>query len=100
MMQKMRAVLESSFLDIKEKVVVLGVLSYGSQSTDDIHNYTSLSRAMLEKICNRMVEHGYFDLDHNRGLRYPRRTYRLTNKLFEQHNVGLGKNPIDLNMYQ
>jgi hypothetical protein len=96
----MKAVLESSFLDIKEKVVVLGVLSYGSQSTDDIHNYTSLSRAMLEKICGRMVDNGYFDLEHNRGLRYPRRTYKLTNKLFEQHNSGMGKNPIDLNMYQ
>ena len=88
--EKMRVVLESSCFDIKEKIVVLGVLANGEQSIEDLHNYTSISKAMLERLCNKLVESGYFVIERKVFSRYSRKMYNLTNKLFEQNNSECG----------
>ena len=82
---KMKVVLESSILDMKEKIVVMGLLTNGQQTIADLHDYAGLSRAVIEKICATLHQRGYLDVETQKLIKSRRSVFSLNEVLFEQH---------------
>jgi len=82
---KMKTVLESSILDMKEKIVTMGLLVNGPQTIADLHDYAGLSRAVIEKICSTLHQRGYLDVETQKLIKSRRSVFSLNENLFEQH---------------
>lgn len=82
---KMKVILESSILDMKEKIVTMGLLVNGQQTIADLHDYSGLSRAVIEKICATLHGKGYLDVETQKLVKSRRSVFGLNENLFEQH---------------